>query len=300
MTAGVIVISVIALGAAIWWHPKADEFLGPADFSGQPIPPPASSSSVGQTTFNGVLTFTNVDRTMVAKLLPPGYSLAKNLSFWLKTKHPVALLFGDQTDGRQFVAGQPVPVLPADRVHYSETILAIPFVQKTNDVGWHTYIVRMYLDNQIAVNGGALYGYKKKFTCLDWTGKKVEIWRQSAVCPPTYLGSKQELLTGDFRFTGVWLDGSAAMSQLANFDDMFAIWTTRILGRTAIGTSVCSYFEWDLANARVSRAKTSYELPTPPTSKMTAWPGLGDLDSVKLGAVAVRGLRWRLALPFSC
>jgi hypothetical protein len=295
-----VVVSALGLLGLFWTiHPNADEFLGTADFEGSPIHPAGNKPTLAQATYNGVLTFTNLDRALVEALLPKGYQLAKNKSFWQKSKHPVALLFGDQTDAYLFALGHATPTNLAARVHYSEMILGIPFVQKAGQPGWHTYIVRMYLDDTAAVLGGAAYGYAKLFACLDWTGSNIRIWRGVLACPGT-LGLKKELLVGEFGFKGAWLDGDDALTGLKNFQDMNDIWTTRILGRTALDKSVCSYFEWDFSAARVARAVTTYSFESAFRGDMSAWPALGKLDSVAYGAATVRGLRWRLAAPFSC
>lgn len=293
-------ISVAALLGAyyVWWHPNADEFLGNADFEGNPVAAPVATSGV-QSTYNGFLTITNLSRTLVEAVLPPDFKLAKNKSFWQKTKHPVLLLFGDQTDGVMFSPGGEMPAPALNRGHYSEAILAIPYVQRVGQPGWLTYIVRMYLDDALAVAGGSTFGYAKQHGCLDWEGTRVNIWQQLATCPlpfPFHLLTR-DLLSGDFDFSGSWYDGPAALSQIPNLPNMVGMVTAKVLGMSSNGTPICSFFEWDLSDARVAKASTTLRFQSAFRSTMTNWPGLGDLDNVDEGAVAVRGVRWRLAAP---
>ena len=52
------------------------DFLGEADFEGQPIRATGPIREGGQATYNGVLTFTNVARASVESLLPSNFQLA--------------------------------------------------------------------------------------------------------------------------------------------------------------------------------------------------------------------------------
>ncbi len=293
------VVAIIA-GMYVWSHPRADEFLGDADFEGAPIAGPTVTNG-GQSYFNGFLTITNLNRSLVEAVLPSGFELAPNVSFWHQTKHPVLLLFGDQTDGALVIGGVARPTPPLNRSHYSELILAIPYVRRTGGSdGWHTYVARMYLDSVPAVAAGALFGYAKELGCLDWQGKNVSIRQALWICP----GSNpltSALLDGDFRFYGTWYDGSSAYAQIPNLSDMVGMVTTKILGKNASGDSICSFFEWNLDDARIAKAMTSHQFQAPFRSTMGAWPGLGVLNNVSEGAVVLNGVRWRLAsAPVSC
>lgn len=298
--AGLAVASAAVGGWFFWWNPQADDFLGNADFEGAPITTSPITAGI-QSTYNGFLTLTNLDRSMVEALLPSGFVLAANKSFSLQTKHPVLMLWGDQTDGATFLGSVVTPAPALDRGHYSEVIFAIPYVQRSGQSGWHTYIVRMYLDNAQAVAGGALYGYNKQMGCLDWRGSIVKAWQAPVVCPNPNPFLPRSLLRGDFRYSGTWYDGPNAYSQIANLSDMVGMVNTRILGRSDLGQSICSFFEWNLDEARVAEATTTYRFEAPFRSDMGAWPGLGDLQNVADGAVAVRGVRWRLGpSPVAC
>lgn len=258
------------------------EFLREADFEGHPVPPAGAVTTGGlQGTYNGVLTFANVDRTTVSQLLPENFELAPRKTSHLPNLHPVVLMFGDPTDGAFVVS--PTAIQPTG-IHYSEMILAVPFVQKQNQSGgWHTYIVRMYLDNSAAVAGGIPYGYQKVLASIEWKGRYARVW-------DTLAG---DYLEGDFHWGARWYDGNEALSKIPNFQDMVNIMTTELLGRNG-PISICSHFEWSLDEARVSKAYTSYTMKKAFRADMVAWPGLSPFENVKNGAVVMRGLRWRL------
>jgi hypothetical protein len=266
-----------------FWPLEELEFLGEADFDGQPIPSPGVTTG-GQATYIGVLTFTNINRDRVAALLPSGFQLAPRKTTRTPNVHPVLLLFGDQTDGASVLPG--VPLQPSG-FHYSEMIFAVPFVQKTGQPGWHTFIVRMYLDNIPTTLAGLAFGYQKEHAWIEWTGDYARIWKSSLL-------GDQDLLEGNFSWGAQWYDANDALQTIPNFQDMVNIMTTRLLGQTG-GNLVCSHFEWNLDQAKVARAETSYTMTAPFRSGMGAWPGLSPFKNVKDGAVVVRGLRWSLA-----
>lgn len=272
-----------------WWPWAPDEFLGEADFEGHKVLANGPISTGGlQATYNGILTFSNIDRSVVSALLPSNFELAPRKTAKYPNLHPVVLMFGDQTDAA-LVLSQ-VDTQP-NGVHYSEMILAIPFVQRQGKTGaWHTYIVRMYLDNAAAVAGGLAFGYKKVLTSIEWQGKQARIWQP--------IGG--DLLTANFVWGAHWYDGSAAFTNLTNFRDMVSIMTTEILGHNGL-LPLCSHFEWNFDNARVATVSTTYTMNRPFRNDMSAWPGLSPWVNVADGAVVVRGMRWRLkGLPQAC
>jgi len=285
-----LVVALIWGGWAFWpslpfWPWWPDDFLGEDDFVGQPVKPESPVGVGGmQGTYIGVLTFSNVDRTSVANLLPSGFELAPRSTTYKSNLHPVVLMFGDATDGAWVLAGgatQPTGI------HYSEMILAIPFVQKVGGSGgWHTYIVRMYLDNQDAVAGGIPYGYQKILAQLMWTGDSVEV--------NDVLGN--DLLDGKFIWKNKWYDGNTALSVFPNFQDMVNIMTTEVVGMTLLGP-VCSSFEWNFGNARVARASTTYTMKNSFATGMSSWPAKSPFTNVSSGAIVMRGMRWRLGPP---
>ena len=293
----------LALGAALaslfWWFwplpwPWApDKFLGPDDFIGSTIPgEPVSDGN--QSTFSGVLMFNNVDKGLVSDLIPSGFELAPRQTSKLPHQHPVILLFGDQTDGAAVVDGQPVyPIPPINRVHYSEVILLIPFVTKSGSTSgkWHNYVVRMYLDHNLPITGGIFYGYNKVPALINWMGQDAEV----------SMASGSPLLSGTFKWAGKSYSASAAKTNLTNFGEALGILDTRVLGESVIpGIGICSYWDWNLDKARISRARTSYNIVTPFRQDMASWPALSPFKSDDYSAFVLRGVRWRLGLPVAC
>jgi hypothetical protein len=255
-------------------------FLGTADFDGAPAPASGPVSLGGQATYLGVMAFSNVDRATVDDLLPCGYRLAKRTTAREPDVHPVLLLFGDQTDGHYLL-----PAPSPNGIHYSELILAIPFVQRAGSFAWHNYVVRMYLDHEGATKAGVPYGYQKRLARIEWHG---DIARVSAL-------DTTPLFEGTFEWGGPWRDFVDAQANIPNFSDMVAIMRTRVLGHMFLG--LCSQWEWDFTDARIAPATTSYDMITPFTVKMKDWPALSPFRSVPDGAVILRGLRWRLGPP---
>ena len=242
----------------------ATRFFGEADFDGLHIAASGPVRVGGQSTYNGLITFTNVRRDMVARLLPANFQLAERTTTDLPDLHPAVLLFGDQTDAATVNDDDITPT----GIHYSEMIFAIPFVQRVGRSGWHTHIIRMYLDNDAAVAAGTIFGYQKQKACFEWR------------CP--------------------WHDGESASAEIPNFRDMVSIMTTRILGQTE-GVPICSHFEWSLRGAKVAALKGSFSMRQPFRDGMGDWPGLSPFDNATDGAIVVRGMRWRLAsLPEFC
>jgi hypothetical protein len=283
----IVAIAALCAGFFYWpWGPP--EFLGEDDFEGHSVPPVGPVVAGGlQGTYIGTMTFTNIDRSTVANLLPPGFELAPRATTNKPDLHPIVLLFGDPTDGAFVLSA--TSIQPTG-IHYSEMILAIPFVQKTGQTGaWHTYIVRMYLDHQAAVTGGIPYAYKKVLASIEWTGRYARVWESPG----------GDLLEGDFRWGAKWYDGNAALLSVPNFQDMVNIMSTEILGHNGI-IPICSQFEWNFDRARVAKAYSTYTMKQPFRVDMGSWPALSPFKNVNNGAVVMRGLRWRLASQIAC
>ena len=89
------------------WNTEGSQsrFLREAEFKGKQIKAGGPVKEGGQSTYNGLMTFPNVPRNLVTKLLPPNFELAVRATNHDPDVHPVVLLFGDQTDcawvGRQ-------------------------------------------------------------------------------------------------------------------------------------------------------------------------------------------------------
>jgi hypothetical protein len=64
---------------------------------------------------------------------------------------------------------------------------------------------------------------------------------------------------------------------------------------------ICSYWEWDFAQAELAAAKSNHRFVTKFLDGTEEWVSAGPLQSAPDGAVAIRRLRWRLAaLPTAC
>ena len=274
------------------WPWAVDTFLGQDDFVGSPLPAdPVANGYRG--TYNGLLVFNNVDKSLAAGLLPAGFELAPRQTSHLPDKHPVILLFGDQTDGISIAAGQLV-IPPKNRVHYSEVILIVPFVRKTSwstSDRWHNYVVRMYLDNVLPITGGVFYGYNKANAIIHWAG------RNAVVRLPPAGPSGTPVMTGAFKWLGRSHSAAEAKNRLANFEDALGIMNTTVLGYRGL---VCSHWHWDLDKARIHPAETSYTMQTEFRSDMRGWPALSPFESEANSAFVLRGVHWSLANPKTC
>ncbi len=288
-----------ALASLFWWgwpFPwpwTSDKFLGPDDFVG--VPASFDPIELGyQSTFNGIVTFNNVDKDLVSELVPTDYELADRSTSELPDKHPIVLLFGDQTDGAGVVSGDPVYPYN-DRIHYSEIILLIPFVKKSGDPTgqWHNYVARMYLDHTVPLGGGIFYGYKKLPAIINWAGQDAHA-REA-------LPWGSDLLNGSFKWFGTWHSGTSALANLPNFDDTAEILATGILGdHRWLDKRTCSNWEWSLEDARIAKVSASYSMEKKFRSEMSSWLALSPFTSEDNSAFFLKGVRWRLAEPKDC
>jgi hypothetical protein len=266
----------------------ANAFLGSKDFQGKWLIDTGPVTVGGQSTFTGLLSFTNVPRDLVARELPNGYELAPRRTGGQADKHPVLLCFGDHGDG--VLKG--IPGFP-DKTgyHYSEVIAAAPFVRRRGQPGWFTFVLRMYLDSHLAVSlGNRVFGYRKQKGTLLWTGDQAEVWAK-----PKGAKEEKKYLEGELVWGAGWYDGNAALERIPNFAEMQKIMSTRVLGwKTGARKLVISRFEWNVSRAKVATAKTSYRMVRPFQTSMSAWPNLSPFENARDGAVVVRGVLWRL------
>jgi hypothetical protein len=249
----------------------------------------------GQSSYNGRIVFSNLERDVVEKVLPPDLRLAENMSNQpnLKILHPIALLFGQQADTRWIF-----PFL-APRVGeaYNELILIIPFVQKTNHTRWHNYVVRMYLDDIGAeILGNLFYGYQKKranFKEIDSNAsaifevirEELNIFKATVTVPPEQA-----------------LSHRAAVRDLPNYQDAMEIFKMPVLGKLTLYPTkpyVCSYFVWGLRSADVKPIDSQNEFLQPFTQSVNEWVDWlnRNISSVEEGAFEIRNLKWRLRFP---
>lgn len=264
-------------------------FLGPDDFEGEFEPRDGDAAWGGEAIYLGRVVFLHLARTEVAKVLPSGLQLAANESASLPDLHPVILLFGHQTETK-LVYPFWTPEAGDD---YNELILLVPFVQRLNHLRWHNYVVRMYLDNDDAIQIGNLYyGYFKQRAVLTEVAPTVTL---------SELDVTRSLQTV-FEWTaqnpsGGFVPSTSAMATLDNYQDAIEIMSMPLLG-TLFGTAyICSYWDWNLQNADVRSIKVTSRFLQPPRAGTASWVSQGPVASDEKFAFEIRGLVWQMAFP---
>jgi hypothetical protein len=264
-------------------------FLGPKDFVGGYSPRSGDAQDGGQATYAGALVVTMLDRTLVEQVLPAGLRLATPIAG--STRHPVIYLMGTQAAPQVLTGGvpHPVPSMPP----YREMILLVPFVVGVPGVDrWHNYAVRMYLDYPgPVVIGDVIYAYGKQLASFDQTGALPDVNTQ--VYFPPYI---TRYFASDIRSTGPWRSAAVAAASLPRWPDLQEVFAMPVVGWDTL-RFVCSYWEWEYTNAEVAPVTSSHRFVESFRAGMANWVTLGPLANAPDGAVALRGLRWRLAWP---
>jgi hypothetical protein len=256
-------------------------FLGPQDFTGTYTPACGTATTGGEATYHGNIVFTNLDRALVEAVLPPELKLASNSV--APALHPVAYLYGRPTNTHWIIADTPILVGP----NYQELMLLVPFVQASAGTRWHTYVVRMYLDDWNAIGiGNLFFAYAKEWGTSQESGTEVT---------ETVAGSRH--FHADIQPTGPWLPNAAADAAIPNYQAIKTILGMPIVGRRSNGTLVCSYFEMRYDSVTVAPVQSRHEFLQPFTPGMGGWIQLGTLSSVANGAIAIRDLNWRIRQP---
>lgn len=263
-------------------------FLGSEDFAGSYVPAPGPVLNGLQSTYNGAVVVTMIDRTIVEKVLPNGMRLATPLA--PSTTHPVVHLIGDQREPSTVAEGTVIPVPNAPG--YAEMILLIPFVVSNSGTRWHSYVVRMYLDDFSAVAGGSAYGYAKVWSRLiktETAGRMTHVVKERW-SPTVFFESEVDSFPSS---------GPQTPALPPRWADMRTIIDMPILG--SIGPAfVCSYWEWDLTNGSVTSASSKHQVVTKFRDGMEDWATMGPVANAIDGAVAMRSVRWRLGHPVGC
>jgi hypothetical protein len=270
-------------------------FLTPADFTqGKAMPEPQTGQpplSTGHASFIGDVVFTNVDAAVAQALLPAGHGLSLAANSVDGTMHPIVHIVGQQTRTGWSSGG----ISQAVDQPYDEFILLVPFVLVPGDPQWHNFVVRIYLDDDIAQVLGLLFAYRKR-------NGFVRGFPRAADFPPT---AYDVFVDGVGAFScehateGPTYSGIDAPAAMPNFVAMHEIMRMPALGvDPASGKRLCSYFHWDFKPARVTPITTEhrYDSGFVPVD-MSGVP----MRSVNEGGFCVDGLGWELALPpFSC
>jgi hypothetical protein len=266
-------------------------FLKPGDFTqGKAMPEPQTGQppvSTGHASFIGDIVFTNVDVNLAQALLPAGLGLRVAPNLAQPALHPLVHIVGQQTKTGWSSGGFSQSV---DQP-YDEFILLVPFVLAGANPQWHNFVVRMYLDDQIAQLLGLLFAYRKR------TGF-VRGFPRAADFPPV---AYDVFVDGTTAFScehvteGTTYAGTDAPDVMPNFDAMHEIMRMPALGiDPTTGQGLCSYFRWDFKPARVTPIATEHRYDTGfAPGEVRGLP----LRSVIDGGFCVDGLGWRLTLP---
>ena len=271
-------------------QPNPTPFLRVTDFKGSWTPGPSTMPfDGGQSTFDGDVIFLNMDRTIVEEALPPGLSLAPNTVAPLR--HPVLVMLAHHASMRWILPGPGIPY-PGD---YQELILVVPFVQGKGGTQFHNYVVRMYLDDELAIAiGNMYYGYGKK---------RSDIVRSSSTQPVRDFSASRRkcgLFAARCQSTGTWRSVALAKTTIPILSDMQSILAMPIVGRwdgSPYKPFVCSYWQWDYTNAELRPIQSTQKFIAPFADQMQHWVDMGSVPSVTAGAVGIRDLVWRMAFP---
>jgi hypothetical protein len=149
--------------------------------------------------------------------------------------------------------------------------------------------MRMYLTDLPAVAiGNGVYGYAKEFARVSLNGASPNLATHASrhtVRTPYF--------SSDVAGTGPWLP--AAGAALPRWSDLREMLEMPVVGMVG-PRFVCSYFEWDYANAEVAAATSRHRYLTPFVGGMAEWVAMGTQSGAPNGTVAVRDVRWRLSL----
>jgi len=267
-------------------------FPASGQFVGAYVPNPSAARFGGQSTYDGSIAVTLLPRAIVGQVLPSAFALAQRTDG--AATHPVIHLIGHQRDLMYLEDGVPVPApIPA----YSEMCLLVPFVVLAQNAlspsaKWHNYVVRMYLDNLGAVEvGNTYYAYQKKLAVL-WESDAPQIVNWKVL--PLLQG---DVFNSTVDQTGPWSSpGNASIPGLTDVQTLFAMPLVGADVNPGGGSRViCSYWEWDYANAEVAQATSDHKFLQQFRSGMGGW--VGQPTGPPGAAIKVRGLRWRLAFP---
>ena len=270
--------------------PRTAEFLANDDFDGQFVRMPLDSPFGGGSVFEGRLVFSNLPRTVVDDVLPPDLKLANNKNPSFPNVHPVALLYGHQT-ATQWKLPLPWGTLDAG-ADYRELILIVPFVQRAGSQTWNNYVVRIYLDDPVAMAiGNVPYGYFKELATFSesdsGTVSTVNVVRGGLSV---------------FQWTATALASTfdphtVALTTLENYQEAIEIFDMPILGTTVAGY-VCSYWTWTLGAASVRPIDVQFKFQQPfRVSGMAEWVNQGALNSVEKGAFELKNVNWDMRYP---
>ncbi len=173
--------------------------------------------------------------------------------------------------------------VPPLGLRYHEVALAIPFVKHRRGRYLHTHVPRMYSSSPPANwNGNANYGLAKRMATVTARGSFRIVTDEGG----------RLLLHALVEPRGTWRTmEDAPGAPLRAMRDAVAL---PIVGRTAAGTYVTSYFQWDFDGtvARPVACDVSIDVPLA--------EGLGPQSGRAEESFEVRGMSWRLSWPLPC
>jgi hypothetical protein len=244
----------------------------------------------GQSTYDGSIAVTLLSRTDVSQVLPPSLALAARTDG--VTDHPVVHLIGNQRNPMILENGIPYPALD---LGYQEVILLIPFVVCPPGTRWHSFVVRMYLNDVGAIAiGNSVYAYAKEFAAVPQNHVGPDL--TTNVLP---LLEHDVFESHPVQQTGQW---SSPPGTIPNWKDFQTLFEMPLVGvdvnpsTSAVTRTVCSYWEWDYTDAEIAPATSQHRFLKQFRSGMGSWVGVA-LSNAPDGAMKIRGLRWRLAEP---
>lgn len=269
--------------------PANERFPGPADFAEGYTTQPRPVFNGLQSTYSGTLAVTMMDRTAVARVLPPGFSLASPVN--PSARHAVIHLIGDQLEPATVAFGQVVR-LPA--FGYREMIVLVPYVVRDSGSGMHAFVARMFLTDPTAVVGGNEFGYAKVVANLD---------RVDASARTNYQVTTPDRATtwfvNEINLSGQWTQSTVYPPRWEELREIFRMPVLGLRPADPLRPAqfMCSYWEWDFAEAELAIATSTHRFVTKYVDGADGWVAAGPLSNAPDGAVAMRRVRWRLATP---
>ncbi len=186
---------------------------------------------------SGNLHVVEMDKAEVAKLLPPGLSLADS-GLANRSKHPVIFYFGKQRHVHWVVFG--VHTYPNTLgEEYFEQILMIPEVKSDRYPGKiFAHVPRMFLSGIRPTLAGEFFNFNKRVAKIQYTEEGMTI---------SELGSGRPLLSDSHSRPDRFVPGaqSAAFQKVKRY-------FTRAMIQPGKGTQLCSYFDWRLDSGKVA------------------------------------------------
>lgn len=263
-----------------------------ASFAGTYLAATSLVRKGAQSTYDGSIAVTLLPRADASQVLPSNLTLAPRTDG--ATVHPVVHLIGNQRDPMILEYGIPFPALDPG---YQEVILLVPFVVSPPGTRWHSFVVRMYLNDVGAiVIGNSVYAYAKEFATVPQSRSGEDL---TTNIRPLLQGDV--FMSDPLSETGPWSSASSPPASIPNWDDFQRLFAMPLVGVgpdpiTGVTRTVCSYWEWDYANAEIAPATSTHTFLKQFRSNMSTW--INQVFSSPLdGAIKIRRLRWRLADP---